>query len=100
LVLIKACHHKFAHPTPTINSPLRELLPLSSSNLSRIISSTGELEKSDDNQPILEAQKRLPLVKTAISRWLAVPIASLFPKAHSEEWLGDLYESHQEMIDE
>jgi hypothetical protein len=73
---------------------------LSSSNLSTIISSTGELAKPDDNQPILEEQKRLPLVKTAISRWFAVPIAYLFPKAHREEWLGDLYELHQEMIDE
>jgi hypothetical protein len=73
---------------------------LSSSNLSTIISSTGELEKPDDNQPILEEQKHRPLVKTAISRWVATPIAYLFPKAHREEWLGDLYESHQEMIEE
>jgi hypothetical protein len=39
-------------------------------------------------------------VKTAIIRWFAVPIASLFPKAHREEWLGDLYDLHQGMIDE
>ena len=39
-------------------------------------------------------------MKTLISRWVAVPIAYLFPKAHREEWLGDLHESHQEMIDE
>jgi hypothetical protein len=73
---------------------------LSSSKLSIKISSTGDLEKLEQAKPILEQQKYHSPVKTFTSRWLASPVAYLFPKAYREEWLGDLYELHQKMIDE
>ena len=38
--------------------------------------------------------------KTWFLRWLATPVAYLFPKADREEWLGDLYEMHYELIEQ
>ncbi len=32
------------------------------------------------------------------TRWVAAPIAYLFPEERREEWLGDLYEENREMI--
>jgi hypothetical protein len=84
----------------TINLPKLDLLPSSSSKLSIKISSIGDLEKLEQAKPTLEEQEYHPPVKTWISRWLAFPIVSLFSKDRREEWLGDLYESHQEMINE
>ncbi|MEM9772257.1 MAG: hypothetical protein AAF889_11795 [Cyanobacteria bacterium P01_D01_bin.73] len=36
--------------------------------------------------------------ETWASRWVALPIASLFPADRREEWLGDLYELNREML--
>jgi hypothetical protein len=38
------------------------------------------------------------LGETWASRWVAAPVAYLFPTERREEWLGDLYEANQEMI--
>jgi hypothetical protein len=37
--------------------------------------------------------------ETWVSRWMASPIAYIFPKERREEWLGDLYEVHREMLE-
>jgi hypothetical protein len=36
--------------------------------------------------------------ETYVSRWVSAPIAYLFPEERREEWLGDLYETNQEML--
>ncbi len=36
--------------------------------------------------------------ETWASRWIAAPIAYLFPEIRREEWLGDLYETNREML--
>ena len=51
-----------------------------------------------------ELEKRLRQYKysnsteTWSSRWVASPLAYLFPKERREEWLGDLYEVNREML--
>lgn len=36
--------------------------------------------------------------ETWVSRWIAAPLAYLFPKERREEWLGDLHEVNFEML--
>ena len=45
----------------------------------------------------LQTQK-LTFNKTWVLRWVAIPIAYLFPKKDREEWLGDLREMHHDLI--
>jgi hypothetical protein len=37
-------------------------------------------------------------LETPISRWVVFPLVCLLPRDRREEWLGDLYELHQEML--
>ncbi len=39
-------------------------------------------------------------VEVWATRHIAIPIAYLFPKERREEWLGDLYEGNQELINQ
>lgn len=102
----------------TTSSHLPEVTPLSSFEHSTTTFLTGETEKMENVRQVVSEQecnayllkelsdinkkvKRYdsnPVSETVISKWLAFPLASLLPKDRREEWLGDLYESQQEMI--
>ena len=36
--------------------------------------------------------------ETWVVNWIALPVAYLFPRSEREEWLGDLRETHHELI--
>lgn len=46
----------------------------------------------------LRKYKKSDPAETWTSRWIASPIAYLFPPERREEWLGDLYEVNWEML--
>lgn len=56
------------------------------------------LEKRSALEKRLRKYKSFDPAETWISRWLSSPIAYLFPEERREEWLGDLYELHREML--
>ena len=56
------------------------------------------LEKESKLQKRLRKYKQFEPAETWASRWVASPIAYLFPEEVREEWLGDLYEVNREMI--
>jgi len=56
------------------------------------------LEKESKLQKRLRKYKKSEPAETWASRWVASPIAYLFPEERREEWLGDLYEVNREMI--
>jgi hypothetical protein len=55
-------------------------------------------------EEVCELEKRLRKYKSFdpidswSTRWVASPIAYLFPEERREEWLGDLYELNREML--
>ncbi|MDF2387642.1 hypothetical protein JMG10_39725 [Nostoc ellipsosporum NOK] len=56
------------------------------------------LEKISKLNKRLRKYKKSEPAETWFSRWIASPIAYLFPEERREEWLGDLYEVNQEML--
>ena len=63
-----------------------------------IIAKLEILEKESKLQKRLRKYKEFEPAETWASRWVAAPIAYLFPEERREEWLGDLYEVNREMI--
>jgi hypothetical protein len=57
-----------------------------------------ELEKLSKLNKRLRKYKKSEPSETWVSRWIASPIAYLFPPERREEWLGDLYEVNGEML--
>ncbi|AFZ26712.1 hypothetical protein Cylst_4644 [Cylindrospermum stagnale PCC 7417] len=57
-----------------------------------------ELEKLSKLNKRLRKYKKVEPGETWVSRWIASPIAYLFPPERREEWLGDLYEVNGEML--
>ncbi|MEH1905502.1 MAG: hypothetical protein V7L04_30015 [Nostoc sp.] len=56
------------------------------------------LEKFSKLNKRLRKYKKSDPAETWASRWIASPIAYLFPPERREEWLGDLYEVNREML--
>lgn len=56
------------------------------------------LEKASELEKRLRKYKPPDPAETWASKWVASPIAYLFPKERREEWLGDLYEVNREML--
>lgn len=56
------------------------------------------LEKFSKLNKRLRKYKKSDPAETWASRWIASPIAYLFPLERREEWLGDLYEVNREML--
>lgn len=56
------------------------------------------LEKASGLEKRLRKYKESDPVETWASRWIASPVAYLFPADRREEWLGDLYEVNREML--
>jgi hypothetical protein len=56
------------------------------------------LERISDLEKDRRKYKKSDTAETWVSRWIASPIAYLFPRERREEWLGDLYELHREML--
>lgn len=56
------------------------------------------LEKASEIERRKRKYKRFDPVETWSSRWIASPVAYLFPAERREEWLGDLYEVNREML--
>ena len=56
------------------------------------------LEEHSKLERRLRKYKKSHPAETWASRWVASPIACLFPKQTREEWLGDLYELNREML--
>ncbi|MEH2301051.1 MAG: hypothetical protein V7K88_19135 [Nostoc sp.] len=59
--------------------------------------SVENLEKFSKLNKRLRKYKKSEPAETWASRWIASPIAYLFPQERREEWLGDLYEVNREM---
>lgn len=57
-----------------------------------------KLEKFSKLNKRLRKYKKSEPGETWVSRWIASPIAYLFPPERREEWLGDLYEVNGEML--
>ncbi|MBK1988301.1 hypothetical protein A0J48_012255 [Sphaerospermopsis aphanizomenoides BCCUSP55] len=57
-----------------------------------------KLEKLSQLDNKLRKYKKFEPAETWASRWVASPIAYLFPPERREEWLGDLYEVNREML--
>ncbi|WP_334812985.1 hypothetical protein [Nostoc sp.] len=60
--------------------------------------SVENLEKLSKLKKRLRKYKKSEPAETWASRWIASPIAYLFPPERREEWLGDLYEVNREML--
>ncbi|MEH2453535.1 hypothetical protein [Nostoc sp.] len=60
--------------------------------------SVENLEKLSKLKKRLRKYKKSDPAETWASRWIASPIAYLFPPERREEWLGDLYEVNWEML--
>lgn len=60
--------------------------------------SVENLEKLSKLKKKLRKYKKSEPAETWASRWIASPIAYLFPPERREEWLGDLYEVNREML--
>ncbi|MEH2339171.1 hypothetical protein [Nostoc sp.] len=60
--------------------------------------SVENLEKLSKLNKRLRKYKKSDPAETWASRWIASPIAYLFPPERREEWLGDLYEVNREML--
>jgi hypothetical protein len=56
------------------------------------------LEKASALEKRYRKYKRCDPAETWATRWVACPIAYLFPAERREEWLGDLYETNREML--
>ena len=56
------------------------------------------LEKISKLQKRFRKYKKHHYAETWASRWIASPIAYIFPEERREEWLGDLYEVNSEML--
>ena len=85
-----------------------ELIELAANPIELKVTTTKDLEQQQAEIELLEKQsalekrlrkyKRSDPAETWCSRWVASPIAYLFPKKTREEWLGDLYEVNREML--
>ncbi|MCT7953541.1 hypothetical protein NG798_27470 [Ancylothrix sp. C2] len=73
---------------------LEELEP----SIEEVTARLEKLEKRSKLEKKLRKYKRFEPSETWASRWVASPIAYLFPEERREEWLGDLYEVNREMI--
>jgi hypothetical protein len=68
----------------------------------------ADLETEEYQIELLEKQSKLKKrwrkykssdpIESWSTRWVAAPIAYLFPEERREEWLGDLYEENREMF--
>jgi len=62
------------------------------------------LEQLEKNAALDKRYRRFrepdPSTQTWASRWVACPVAYLFPEDRREEWLGDLHETNQKMLRE
>lgn len=56
-----------------------------------------EFELEELGEEVIKHKRCVP-TETWASRWVAAPLAYLFPKKRREEWLGDLYEANLEML--
>lgn len=56
------------------------------------------LEKVSELERRSRKYKQFDPTETWATRWIACPIAYLFPAERREEWLGDLYELNWEML--
>lgn len=74
-----------------------EVLKARQAQLGYVLDQLEELE-SQINKKLLLKHRRFNPTETWSSRWVASPIAYLFPKERREEWLGDLYEVNQELL--
>ena len=54
----------------------------------------SDLDLSDLEEP------SLPVYETWANRWIAYPIICLFPAERREEWIGDLYEIRNNLLDQ
>ena len=56
------------------------------------------LEKQSELEKRARKYKSSDPIESWSTRWVAAPIAYLFPEERREEWLGDLYEENREMM--
>lgn len=56
-----------------------------------------ELERRSGLENRLRKYRKSDPSETWSSRWIAAPVAYLFPKERREEWLGDLMDLHREL---
>lgn len=53
-----------------------------------------------DSEHLAREQRKYSKIHTAVTRYLSVPVACLFPEDRREEWLGDLYEVNWQLLSE
>lgn len=94
--LVRGHYRKRVVPTPSpkeIRDTQQYVKALEEKEASlRLLEKASELEKRS------RKYKSFDPAETWATRWVACPIAYLFPPERREEWLGDVYESNREML--
>jgi hypothetical protein len=85
-------------PTIYTTSDFSEVLAVVKTSLESEEEAIKLLEKASKLEARLRRYKPSDLVDTWSIRWVASPVAYLFPESSREEWLGDLYEVNHLMI--